>query len=76
MINEADDYIKDKDELIFTGKRIREYRDICRKEGYKQAIEDILNLPIHDFIGDYIDEINKLKENFYNEILKEKRGTR
>jgi len=70
-MNPADDYIKDKDELIFTGKRVREYRDICRNEGYKQALDDIQNLPIPfgEFIGDYIDSIEKLKEEFYTKIL-------
>ena len=68
-MNPADDYIEDETELIFTGKKIREYRDICKNEGYKQALTDILNLPIKEFTGNYIAQIEKLEQEFYKEIL-------
>jgi hypothetical protein len=68
-MNPDDDYVFDDDELVFTGKRIREYRDVCRKEGYKQAIEDVLNLPIKEFHGDFIKQVYKIKEEL--EELKE-----
>jgi 5'-deoxynucleotidase YfbR-like HD superfamily hydrolase len=61
-MNPADDYVRDNDELVFTGKRIREYRDLCRNEGYKQALEDVLNLPVKDFTGDFIKQIYNLKK--------------
>ena len=60
-MNPNNKYVFDEDELVFTGKQMREYRDICRIEGYKQALEDVLNLPIRDFVGDYIRQIEKLK---------------
>lgn len=63
-MNPDDYYVEDNDELIFTGKKIRKYRDICRSEGYVQALDDILNLPIKDFTGDYIRQIEKLKQDF------------
>ena len=63
-MNPDDDYIEDDDELVFTGKRIREYRDLCRSEGYKQALEDVLNLPVKDFTGDYIEQIYNLKKSW------------
>jgi hypothetical protein len=68
-MNPADDYIEDETELLFTGKKIREYRDICRNEGYKQAIVDILNLPLKEFVGDYIAQIEQLEQEFYKELL-------
>jgi len=61
-MNPDDDYVEDDDELVFTGKRIREYRDVCRNEGYKQALEDVLNLPVKDFTGDYIEQIYNLRK--------------
>ena len=60
-MNPNNKYVFDEDELVFTGKQMRKYRDICRSEGYKQALEDVLNLPIRDFVGDYIRQIEKLK---------------
>jgi len=63
-MNPNDYYIEDNDELVFTGKKIREYRDICRFEGYVQALDDVLNLPLKDFTDDYIRQIEKLKKDF------------
>ena len=60
-MNPDDDYVEDDDELVFTGKRIREYRDICRLEGYKQAIEDVCNLPLKDFNGDFMKQVYQIK---------------
>jgi len=65
-MNPDDDYVEDDDELVFTGKRIREYRDVCRNEGYKQALEDVLNLPVKDFTGDYIEQIYNLRKELEN----------
>jgi len=61
-MNPDDAYIEDTDELIFTGKKIRKYRDTCRTEGYKQALEDVLNLPLKDFTGDYLKGVYELKK--------------
>lgn len=61
-MNPNNRYVFDEDELVFNGKQMREYRDICRSEGYKQALEDVLNLPVKDFTGDFIEQINKLKK--------------
>ena len=69
MVNEADYFLKDEDELIMNGKKIREYRDICRNEGYKQAIENVLNLPIKEFVGDYKQQIYDLQQDFYKKIM-------
>jgi len=70
-MNPDDYYVEDSDELVFTGKRIRSYRDICRCEGYVQALDDVLNLPLKDFVGDYIEQIYDLKNKKNLKKLKE-----
>jgi len=57
-------YLEDEEEIILTGKTLRQHRNICRSEGYKQALEEVLNLPIKDFVGDYLPQIEKLKKDF------------
>ncbi len=47
-------YLEDEEEIILTGKTLRQHRNIRRSEGYKQALEEVLNLPIKDFVGDYL----------------------
>ena len=56
-------FVFDTDELVFTGKQMREYRAVCRDEGYQQAIEDVLNLPITEFSGDLLKQVYKLKKD-------------
>ena len=61
-MNPNDKYIEDDDELVFTGKKIREYRDICRQEGFIQCKEYCINLVSnHDECINVIDKIRNLK---------------
>jgi len=55
-------YIEDEDELVFTGKQIREYRNICRQEGFIQCKEECVNIVLgHDECINVIDRIRNLK---------------
>jgi hypothetical protein len=61
-MNPNDKYVKDDDELVFTGKKLREYRNICRQEGYVQCKEECINLVLqHDECINVIDKIKELK---------------
>jgi hypothetical protein len=61
-MNPNDKYIEDDDELIFTGKKLREYRDVCRQEGYIQCKEDCINiLSRHDECIIAVDKVRELK---------------
>lgn len=58
-----DRYVEDTDKLVMSGKQIREYRDICRREGYLQALEDCLNIvSVRDEGINIFTKINNLKK--------------
>ena len=56
-------YVFDEDELVFNGKQMREYRDVCRREGYIQALDDVIDLPLKDFGGDVIKQVQELRKD-------------
>jgi hypothetical protein len=72
-MNSNDRYVEDDDELVFTGKQVREYRDICRKEGSIKAYKDILKrinnlnesvgaMPLNKYLKKKIKELKGVKK--------------
>jgi len=64
MILPNSKYLDDDEEVVLDGKLLRQHRDVCRNEGYLQALDDVLNLPVKDFTGDFIKQVYELKKEF------------